>query len=349
MFSKGGINIDVLILGGTRFLGSFLVEAALDKGHKVTLFNRGSNTELFPNLEQLIGDRDGDLTALKGRTWDAVIDTCGFVPRTVTKSCKLLQSVKHYTYISSLSAYQDLSEIGVDENGTLQTMTDEEVEEVTRNASGPIYTHHYGPLKVLCEKVAEEQLPGKVLVVRAGQIVGPFDYTDRLPYWVKRVSEGGEVLAPGRPERSVQMIDVRDLAEWIIKMAEENVIGVFNATGPDYVLTMEQLLEECKNVTRSNATFKWVSEKFLLNHKIGPWGEMPLWIPEDFPMEGEEKPQKGFLAVSNKKAVKSGLTFRPLAVTLKDTLDWELSRTDEARKSGLDRNKEKELLQNLVK
>jgi 2'-hydroxyisoflavone reductase len=341
--------MNILILGGTRFLGRYLVEAALHKGHNVTLFNRGNNANIFPNVEQLIGDRDGDLDALKGRKWDAVIDTCGFVPRTVTKSSKLLKSIKHYTYISSISVYQDFSELGIDENSEVQTMTNEEVEEITRDTAGPIYTHHYGPLKTLCERAAEKELPGKVLAIRAGQIVGPHDYTDRLPYWVKRISEGGEILAPGRPGRPVQLIDVRDLADWIIKMIEENVTGVFNATGPDYVLTMEQLLKECKTICGSEATFKWVPEGFLMDHKVQPWGEMPLWIPEEFPMEGDEKPAKGFLAVDNRKAINNGLTFRPLSETIMDVLNWEKNRSDKERKSGLNRQKEKELLSNLVR
>lgn len=341
--------MDILILGGTRFLGRYLVEAALHKGHNVTIFNRGNNSSLFPNIEQLVGDRDGDLAALKDRKWDAVIDTCGFVPRTVAKSSKLLNSVKHYTFISSISAYKELSEVGVDESGVVHTMSDEKAEEVTRDTAGPIYSEYYGPLKVLSERAAEKQLPGKVLVVRAGQLVGPHDYTDRLPYWVKRVSEGGTILAPGRKDRPIQIIDVRDLADWIIQMAEENVTGIFNATGPDYTLTMEKFLEECKTVCSSDSNFKWVSEQFLKDNNVQPWGEMPLWIPEEFPLEGEEKPLNGFLAVDIKKAIKSGLTFRPLAETLKDVLAWENSRLDSQRKAGLDRNKEKELLMNLVK
>jgi len=338
--------MNILILGGTRFLGRYLVESALEKGHTVTLFNRGNNSNLFPNVEQLVGDRDGDLVALEGRKWDAVIDTCGFIPRTVLNAIKLLNSVKHYTYISSISAYKALSEVGVDESGELHTMSNEKLEEITRESAGPFYNEYYGPLKVLSEEAAENELPGKVLVIRAGQLVGPHDYTDRLPYWVKRVSEGGTILAPGRKKRQIQIIDVRDLAEWIIKMVEENVTGIFNATGPDYTLTMENFLEECKKVCDSDATFKWVSEQYLKEKQVGPWGEIPLWIPEEFPLEGEEKPLKGFLAVDIQKAINKGLTFRPLAETLKDVLAWESTREEGSRKAGLDRQKEIELLTN---
>jgi 2'-hydroxyisoflavone reductase len=337
--------LDILVLGGTRFLGRYLVEAALERGHTVTLFNRGNN-RIFPNVEQLVGDRDGHLAALKGRKWDAVIDTCGFIPRTVLNVIKTLNPVKHYTYISSISAYKALSEVGVDESGEVHTMSDEKLEEITKDSAGPFYNEYYGPLKVLSEEAAENELPGKVLVVRAGQLVGPHDYTDRLPYWVKRVSEGGTILAPGRKDRQIQIIDSRDLADWIIKMVEENVTGIFNATGPDYTLTMEKFLEECKKVCASDATFRWVSEQYLKEKQVGPWGEMPLWIPEEFPLEGEEKPLKGFLAVDIQKAIDKGLTFRPLSETLNDVLVWETTREDGPRKAGLDRQKEIELLTN---
>lgn len=338
--------MDILILGGSRFLGRFLVEKALEKGHNVTLFNRGSNQDIFPEIEQLKGDRDGDLEQLKGRKWDAVIDTCGFIPRTVSKSSKLLNHVQHYTYISSCSVYKDQYEPGIDESGEIQTLDDEKVEEITRGTAGPIYNEYYGHLKTMSEIAAEKELPGKVLAIRAGLIVGPYDYSDRLPYWVKRISEGGEILAPGRPERQIQFIDVKDLAQWIIQMIEQNTTGIFNATGPDYSLTMGQFLEECKRVSCSDADFTWVSESFLMDNQVGAWGEMPLWIPEEYPLPGSEKPWNGFLAINNKKAIQNGLTFRPLSETIKDILKWEQNRPEGVeRKAGMERQRETELLE----
>ncbi|PKF87723.1 NAD-dependent dehydratase [Bacillus sp. BA3] len=337
--------MNILLLGGTRFLGRYLAKAAIGKGHDVTLFNRGSDPYVFPEIEQLKGDRDGDLEMLKGRQWDAVIDTSGFIPRTVSKSCRLLNQVKHYTYISSISVYSDPTEPGIDENGEVHTLNEDKAEEITHGTAGPIYGEYYGPLKSLSEKAAEKELPGKVLSIRAGQIVGPYDYTDRLPYWLKRIEDGGEILAPGRPGRPIQVIDARDLAQWIIQMIEKSMTGTYNAVGPDYTLTMEQLLEGCKKVTRSNADFTWVSEKFLKDNKVEPWGEMPLWIPEEFPLPGGKEPLNGFLAVDNDKAINNGLTFRPLSETLEEIWNWEKSRPESAdRKAGIHRQHESDLL-----
>lgn len=214
----------ILVLGGTRFLGRHIVEAALAGGHDITLFNRGQNNpDLFPEVEKLRGNRDGDLSALQGRQWDAVIDTCGFVPRIVQASAALLaDSVRHYTFISSISVYADFSKPAMNENAPVGTMQDESIEEITAET--------YGPLKALCERTAEKAMPGRVLHIRPGYIVGPFDPTDRFTYWPRRVATGGEMLAPGRPDSQIQFVDVRDLANWIIRMVETNRTGVFNAT-----------------------------------------------------------------------------------------------------------------------
>src|SRR5579872_4273010 len=230
----------LLILGGTVFLGRHIVEAALARGHEVTLFNRGQhNPDLFPEVEKLRGDRNGDLAALQGRQWDAAIDTSGFVPRVVRASAEALaNAVKHYTFISSISVYADFTKLGIDESSPVAKLVDESVEEVTGET--------YGGLKALCEQAAEEALPGKVLIVRPGLIVGPDDQTDRFTYWPYRVAQGGEMLAPGRPAHQEQFIDVRDLAQWIVRMVEAGKTGVYNATGPDYVLSTQQLLEVCK-------------------------------------------------------------------------------------------------------
>ena len=247
----------LLILGGTRFLGRYLTENALEKGHEVTLFNRGKeNPNLFPEAEKLIGDRNGNLEALKGRKWDAVIDTCGFVPHAVKESAELLAGAAgHYTFISSCSVYDELENPGIDEKHPVKSLPPEKAEEMTRGTAGPIYNEYYGELKALCEKEVEASFPSRNLIVRPGLIVGPHDYSDRFTYWVSRTAKGGRVLAPGRKDKQIQFIDVRDLAEWIIEMAERNAAGIFNATGPEFPLMMGTFLQECQQAVGSDAEF----------------------------------------------------------------------------------------------
>ncbi|HEX8144939.1 MAG TPA: NAD-dependent epimerase/dehydratase family protein [Pyrinomonadaceae bacterium] len=301
----------ILILGGTIFLGRHLVEAAQARAHQVTLFNRGLHSpELFPDVEKLHGDRDGGLDVLRGRRWDVVIDTCGFVPRVVRASAELLvNAAELYIFFSSLSVIADTSAPGADENAPVGKLEDPTTEEITGEA--------YGPLKALCEQAVEQVFAGRALNIRPGLIVGPHDPTGRFTYWPTRVARGGEVLAPGRRARPVQFIDARDLAEWTIRMAEDGRTGVFNATGPERVLTMEELLEECQRVSGSDARFTWVGDKFLSDAGVGEWMELPLWLSEAAP----DTP-RGFMAVNCAKAIAHGLSFRPLAVTVRDTLDW---------------------------
>ena len=332
----------ILILGGPVFVGRYLIEAALARGHEVTLFNRGRHhAELYPEVEKLRGERDGNLEALRGRRWDAVIDTCGYVPRVVRASAALLaDAVDQYTFISSVSVYTEFAP-GMDETAPVGTLTETELREADAieaadRTTGVTYGRLYGPLKAACEQAAEEAMPGRVLTIRPGLIVGPHDYSDRFTYWVHRVARGGEVLAPGRPGRQVQFIDVRDLAEWVVRMIEARQVGVFNAKGPDYLLTMQRLLEECRAVSGSDARFVWVSESFLLESGVKPWTEVPLWIPE----EHDESTYVDF-----SKALAAGLTFRPLAETIRDTLAWDNTRPpDEERQAGLKRERELELL-----
>jgi 2'-hydroxyisoflavone reductase len=312
----------ILIIGGTVFLGRHLVEAARGRGHEITLFNRGlSAPELFPDVLKLRGDRDGGLDALRGLRWDAVIDTCGFVPRVVRASAEMLaDAVELYIFVSSLSVLADVREPGADESAPTGQMADPSVEERTPEA--------YGPLKALCERAVEQAMPGRALNVRPGLIVGPHDPTGRFTYWPVRMKRGGEVLAPGRPERQVQFIDARDLADWIVRMAEARQGGVFNATGPDRVLTMGELLEECLAVTGSDARLTWVNEKFLAEAGVAEWSELPLWLSE------EASPgARGFMSINCAKAIAHGLTFRPLAETVRDTLDWA-NALPEARQPG---------------
>ena len=318
----------LLLLGGTVFLGRHIVEAALAHGHEVTLFNRGEhNPELFPSVEKLRGNRDGDLSVLQGREWDAAIDTSGYVPRIVRASAQALsKSVQHYTFISSISAYADFSTLGIDESYPVATLADKSVEEVTGET--------YGALKALCEQAVEEVLPGRALIVRPGLIVGPDDVSDRFTYWPYRVAQGGEMLVPGGPEQRQQFIDVRDLAQWIVQMVEARKTGVYNATGPDYQLSTQQFVDVCKAVTGSDAHFTWVDEAFL-NPILEEVNFQP-WVPDAY---------RGMRATNCSKAIADGLTFRPLAETVRDTLAWKASTaTPDTLRSGLKPDHEQQLL-----
>lgn len=299
----------LLILGGTLFQGRHLVELALRRGHEVTLFNRGQhNADLFPQVEKLRGDRQGDLLALRGRRWDAVIDTCGYVPRVVRASAQLLaEAVEHYTFISSVSVYASFARPDQDETAPLGTLADPSEETVTGES--------YGPLKVLCEQAAEEVMPGRVLAVRPGYIVGPFDFTDRFTYWPWRVTQGGSMLAPGQPDRPIQFIDACDLTAWTLSMAERRQTGAYNATGPVHRLTWGQLLEESRTVTGSATDFNWVPDEFLAAQGLDSGNELPLWTPDT----GEFV---SIHAINCAKAIAAGLTFRPVAETIRDTLAW---------------------------
>jgi 2'-hydroxyisoflavone reductase len=338
--------LNILILGGTVFLGRHLVEAALAGGHRVTLFNRGNHPDVFPQVETLRGDRlKGDLQSLRGRRWDAVIDTNGYVPRVVRASAQALHdSVDCYVFISSISVYSDSESEVIDETAPVNTITQEQL----KAAEGIVpkgrviavnYAEAYGGLKALCEEEAERAMGGRAINVRAGLIVGPHDYSDRFTYWPSRIARGGETLAPGEPERPKQLIDVRDVAEWIVHALQTGARGTYNVTGPDYILTMRKVLEECRAVTRSDATFTWVSDQFLLEHEVQPWGEMPLWIPRQY--------ERAALQATNcDKAIRAGLKFRPLSETALDTLAWDKERPDDAERiAGLDAEKERRLLQ----
>ncbi|MDX6611292.1 MAG: hypothetical protein QOD75_478 [Blastocatellia bacterium] len=336
----------LLILGGTRFLGKHLVLAAQARNHEITLFNRGNHPSPdFPRLETLHGDRNSDLAKLQGRRWDAVVDTSGYLPRTVRASAQALsQSAGRYVFISSISAYAAFSEPGMDETAALATLSREQLDEANAiDTSGPAsavnYGKLYGGLKALCEQEVEVVLPNRTLIIRPGLIVGPDDYTDRFTYWPVRVARGGDVLAPGRPDRYVQFIDVRDLAEWAVRMIETKETGIYNANGLPNHLTMATVLQDCKTTTGSNASFSWVDEGFLLQEGVTAWGEMPLWMPE------EAAPHlKGFMSINCDKAVAAGLTFRALSVTVKDLLTWREDHLNEALKAGIDPEKEQQLL-----
>ena len=333
----------LLIIGGTRFLGRYLVTAAMRRDHEVTLFNRGTHSS-ETKVETIHGDRHTEIEKLRGRRWDAVIDTCGMLPDAVRAAAETLaDSVDRYIFISTQNVYADVSTPGVDETSALKTMTSAELDEAYAiDRSGePSYGKLYGGLKALCEQAAEEVMPNRVLMIRPGLIVGPHDYTDRFTYWVVRIARGGEVLAPGDPDRYIQFIDVRDLAEWLVSMAERKETGAYNAHGTPRTLTMKDLLDGCRAVSESDASFTWASEEFLLQNEVVSWSEMPLWLPE------EAAPHlKGFMFINSDKAINAGLSFRSLNDTIEATLNWY--QTDPRQlKAGLDFEKEKALLQKL--
>lgn len=295
----------LLVLGGTKFLGRGIVDAALAAGHAVTLFNRGqTNPGLYPDVDGLRGDRHGDLSALQGRAWDAVIDPSGYFPRDVRASAELLRGVVgHYVFVSSISVYAFPFPAGIDESAPLRPVV-EEADEVTGET--------YGGLKVGCETVLREVFPGAHANVRAGLIVGPHDPTGRFTYWPVRVARGGAVLAPGDPERAIQVVDVRDLGAWLVHLAERRIAGDFNAVC-EPVLTMGGLLETCRTVSGADAELVWMTDEFLLGEGVGPWMELPLWL---------EPAEAGFVQVDVSRALAAGLACRPIAETVAATLDW---------------------------
>ena len=328
--------MNILIIGGTRFLGRHLVDSAQARGHTVTLFNRGkSNSDLFPHVETILGDREHDIEKLAGRTWDAVIDTCGYVPRIVRLSAAGLErGVGRYVFVSSISVYPTFSKIGIDEADPVGKLEDESIEEITGET--------YGPLKALCEKVVQDLYGERALIVRPGLIVGPNDPTDRFTYWPVRVARGGEVLAPEKPEVPIQIIDVRDLSDFMIKLIEENASGVYNATGPDSELTLGALLETSQRVSSSDANFRWASVEFLNQNNVASWSDMPVWVPDTVE-------DAGFSRVDISKARQAGLTFRPLEETVRDTIEWARTRpADHEWRAGLKSEREEELIKLLA-
>ncbi|HKI06719.1 MAG TPA: NAD-dependent epimerase/dehydratase family protein [Thermoanaerobaculia bacterium] len=304
----------VLILGGTRFVGRHLTEAALAAGHRVTLFNRGRTSPgLFPEAEHIQGDRGRDLSLLEGRRWNVAIDVNGYLPKEVRASARLLAgAVESYVYISTISVYSDFKTPGLREDAPLEPPEpgDETLDQVPPRG--------YGRLKALCERRVEEAVPGRTLVVRPCIVVGPWDPTGRFSYWVERSFGGGEALAPGRPDRPVELIDARDLAAWVVRMADRRETGIYNATGPESTLTMGEMLEACREETGGSTSFTWVSDTFLAERDV----RLPFWLPEE---------RFGYNLTDHGRAVSKGLTYQPLARTIRDVHDW-VSEDPEARK-----------------
>ncbi len=316
--------MQILILGGTQFLGRHTVDAALARGHEVTLFNRGqTRPELFPDVEKLLGDRDGNLDAVRGRSFDAVVDTSGYVPRIVAETMDALGEVGHYTFVSSISVYADVSTPPTEESPVA------ELKEPTEE-----WREAYGELKADCEDEVRARFPD-AFIPRPGLIVGPWDPTGRFTYWVERFAAGGRVLAPAPPEADAQVIDARDLAAWIVRAAESGLAGTYNAV--DRPIRRDSLLETCRAVAGGDSEIVWVDPAFLLEHEVGEWMELPLWLasPE----------YAGMLSVDPTPAFAAGLVTRPLAETVRDTLAWvESGEAPSEPPAGLAREKEQSVL-----
>src|SRR5262245_54614592 len=329
----------ILILGGTGFTGPFQIDYALKRGHKITTFNRGKTHpgETPKEVEQLIGDRNGKLDALKNRKWDVVIDNPTSLPVWVRDAAQILKgNVDRYVFISTISVYGEIK-TSVDETAPTEKYEGADPYKETIEAMKASGFKTYGPLKALSEKEAEKWFPGKTLVIRPGLIVGPRDETDRFTYWPVRIDRGSEVLAPGDSNDPVQFIDGRDLAEWTIRMVESRETGIYNATGPAQPLGVGQMLNGIKDAEKSNATFTWVKEDFLTAQKVEAWSDMPVWT-------GKES---GLARTKIDKALAKGLTFRPLDVTARDTLAWFKSLPQERQaklRAGLTAEREAEVL-----
>jgi 2'-hydroxyisoflavone reductase len=316
----------LLVLGGTIYLGRHLVAEALLRGHEPTLFHRGRHgADLFPQVEHVLGDRAGDLAALRGRTWDAAIDTSGYEPDHVARSSRL--DVGHLVFVSSGSVYRDWPAEAVDEDSPVWSEGDD-----------------YGALKAACERAAEAALPGRVAHLRAGALAGPHDTAFRLAWWVQRIARGGEVVAPAPPERTLQLIDARDLAAWMLDLAERRVAGTFNATGPPGRDTMGDVLDAAVAATGAGARLRWFDDDALLAAGVEPWMELPLWIPE--------RDGPGTWRMDTARAQAAGLRCRPVADTVASTWAWlrdgGADELDEwgvkGRARGLDPDRERALL-----
>lgn len=328
----------ILILGGTSFLGIHMTEIALQRGHTLTHFNRGrTHPDLFPMIERLTGDREGDLRNLAWRSWDAVIDNCGYVPRHVRHSAGILAPrVHHYLFVSTISVYADFTRPN-DEDSALAPLTDPNCEEPAKA---------YGALKALCETAAQAALPGRTLIVRPGLIVGPHDPTDRFTYWPVRAARGDELLVPGDPDTPIQVIDARDLARFCIGALETGLTGTFNATSDTERFTMGDLIAGSVAAAFDLASPYppprpvWVSPEFVEQQHVQPWSELPVWFPPTGAMAALHRTRVD-------RALAAGLAITPLERTLQDTLRWHLGRPKEERsklRAGLTPERERELL-----
>lgn len=322
--------MDILIIGGTNFLGPAIVDAALDRGHRLTIFNRGMSQPGFQaNADLIHGDRETDLQRLANRQWDAVIDTCGYLPRLVALSARALRGqVERYVFISTLSVYPPHGEANRDESAQVLTLPDPRGEDITGDT--------YGPLKVLCERAAQAHFPDTALVIRAGLIVGPRDPSNRFTYWVTRAAKGGPAIAP-LARQPIQFIDARDLAAFTLQLLESGRAGIYNVTGPADRMTFGGLLALANRALNTDTQFRHCSDEFLRENGIGEFMELPLWINQEL--------AESFMTFRINKAIDAGLRFRALGETIRDTWEWARRQPAEAPKpANLPTEKEAELL-----
>lgn len=328
---RGESRVKLLVLGGTLFLGRHLVSAALAKGHDITIFTRGrTNPELFPGVEALRGDRDGDVSALRDGRWEAVIDTSAYLPRQVKATVDMLDGrIGRYCLVSSVSVYASFPMEPASESSATHPPLED--------PAATLRPETYGPLKVACEQAVMRAYGDGAFIVRPGILVGPSDPSGRLRYWTERVSQGGEVLAPGDPTHPVQLLDARDLARWIVDRLEWSQAGIFNTAGPANPLSMASLLDTCRAVAQSDATFRWASDAFLLEHGVRPSADLPLWLPSDVPG-----------TIDDDAARALGLRHRPFAETVSDVHADDAKGVPQAtgptRPVTISRERERELL-----
>lgn len=324
--------MELLVIGGTIFLGRHIVDAALAAGHTLTLANRGkTNADLYPEVEKLVIDRNGDISALSTRSWDAVIDTCGYLTghtRSVAEA--LVDRVGHYNFISTVSVYADMSKPGVDVDAPLATTDEPDAPAVTNE--------NYGPLKALCEQIVRDMYGDRACIVRPGLIVGPYDPSDRFTYWPRRFDLGGEAIVPNAKDIPVQLADVRDLAEWCIRLAENKTAGTFNGCGPATPWRFEEMIDACVRAAGDNAaTPVYVDEDFLLEREVGGWSSLPVWLPTAYEMGG-------MMACDVSRSVDAGLTFRSIDEVAAATLEWDRTRRDTPLRGPLSAEREAEVL-----
>jgi len=336
--------VKILVIGGTRFFDRRLVEAALANGHELTIFHRGKHSiDLQGNITEIFGDRNRDIAKLAAGKWDAVIDTCGYLPTSVRLAVEqLADSVCQYVCLSSISAYSNFSEPNYDESADLAVLTKTQQETVDSidpfaDLTAVELGEAYGGAKVVCEQIVQEAFPNNSLIVRPGLIVGEFDHTDRFTYWVMRIAKGGRVLAPGSETNPVQFIDARDLAEWTIGALEMRISGAFNANGEPGTMTFGSMLNGIRSALNSEAEFEWVDEDFLRAHRVEAWSELPFFM-------FETESVAGFAKAGINKAKDTGLNFRSFSETVLELHEWRRQDPSDLR-AGLTAKREHELLE----
>ncbi len=335
--------MNILVVGGTGFLGGAVARDALARGHRVAIFTRGQKEQdaALGGIEVLVGDRHRDLLSLKGRSFDLVVDTCAFAPDAVTSLLDALPDIGRYALVTSASVYAGFARPGISEASPASRATPEQMEMARslppekRSGAGN-YGTAYGPLKRECELVALDRLGERAFILRAGLLVGAGDYTDRLTYWVRRIDQGGAIPAPGDPQRLVQLVDVRDAAAFIVDGGERGLSGLFNLTGRPF--PMGDLMDAIRRVAGSDVRFLWRSDEVVLAAGLAPWTEVPLWLPQT------DEAFRHFLEIDVERAFANGFKPRPLDETLRQILTWDRTRRDTPLKAGMPLAKEAALL-----